>query len=143
VTFKKVVAGDYFSMALTTDGKLYSWGSNVCFVFITCARCIVLLVLVLRNNCCLLFEKDVGQLGLGEGSSRTVTQPTLVTGNSSGGGHGELTDKTIIDIAAGTKHSLAIISTGQIYSWGSNLGYVKTKKATAFISQISNTIVVI
>lgn len=28
-TIVKVAAGDYFSVALSSDGKVYTWGSNV------------------------------------------------------------------------------------------------------------------
>jgi len=82
---QKVVCGDYFTVLLSTDGKLYSFGAN-----------------------------EYGQLGLGDNNKKS--QPIVIIG--------DLLGKVVIDVAAGSVHTIAIVSTGQVYSWGSNHKYV-------------------
>lgn len=82
-TIVAISAGDMSSLALTSEGKVYSWGINLS-----------------------------GQLGDG-----TTTQRTLpVAVNMSG----VLLGKTVTSIASGTWHSLALTSEGKVYAWGSN-----------------------
>jgi alpha-tubulin suppressor-like RCC1 family protein len=76
-----IAAGSYHSLALTSDGRIYSWG---------------------RYN--------EGQLG----NNSVTNQPTPVAVDMSGA----LAGKTVIAIAAGFYHSLALTSDGQVYSWG-------------------------
>ncbi len=54
---------------------------------------------------------NVGQLGVGGGG--TVAVPTAVTG-------GSLAGKTIIQIATGSLHTLALASDGTVHAWGYN-----------------------
>jgi YD repeat-containing protein len=88
LTGKQVVTlasggGGAHNLALTSDGKVYSWGGN-----------------------------DSGQLGDGTTTNRLL--PVAV--NMSGA----LLGKTVIAIAAGDRHSLAITSDGKVYAWGDN-----------------------
>lgn len=82
-TITMVAAGIEHNLALCADGSLASWG---------------------RNN--------FGQLGIGITDSRTVPVSVSTTGVLSG--------KTVISVAAGISHSLALCSDGTIASWGSN-----------------------
>lgn len=78
-TFASIAGGRYHSMALTTDGKLYTWGSNV-----------------------------YGQLG--NDSATTALTPQLIT----------VSGVTFASIACSAYHSMALTSEGQLYTWGSN-----------------------
>ncbi|KII83393.1 hypothetical protein PLICRDRAFT_180473 [Plicaturopsis crispa FD-325 SS-3] len=92
----KAAAGVSFSLLLTESGRIYSFGSG-----------------------------QSGQLGNGRTGEHIVTgnktafdvytDPTLVRG---------LEGKTIVDIACGQQHSVAIDSTGVVYVWGYN-GYCR------------------
>lgn len=79
----QVAAGGQHSLALTSEGKVYSWGNN-----------------------------NGGQLGNNSTASSSV--PVAVYENSG------LADKTVIAIAAGSVHSLALTSEGAVFAWGSN-----------------------
>lgn len=68
------------SLALATDGTLWSWGAN-----------------------------DHGQLG--DGSTERKLSPVRVTG---------LGEVTIIAVAGGATHSVALDQTGRAWAWGSN-----------------------
>lgn len=82
-----IAAGDYHSMALTDDGKVYTWGENY-----------------------------IGQLG--DGTVDDViepygkTLPVQVQGLPS--------DKVVMAIAAGHRHSVAVTSDGHVWTWGWN-----------------------
>ncbi len=91
-TVTAVAAGGFHSLALGSDGTLYAWGSN-----------------------------QHSQLGsyVGLQSSAPVTVGGLLAG------------KTVIAMAAGTDHSLALCSDGTLYAWGSNaLGQLGTGSAS-------------
>ena len=80
ITVSSIDAGYSHSLALTTDGKVYAWGSN--------------------GN---------GQLGLGNNEEKK--SPTLITA---------LSNITVSSIAAGGYNSLALTTDGKVYSWGLN-----------------------
>ncbi|KAG2364307.1 regulator of chromosome condensation 1/beta-lactamase-inhibitor protein II [Suillus spraguei] len=92
----KAAAGITFSIILTDDGKIFSFGSG-----------------------------EKGQLGNGRTGEHIITgnktafdietEPIPVKG---------LDDKTIIDIACGPQHSVALDSQGLVYVWGYN-GYCR------------------
>ena len=77
-----IAAGQYFSLALLSDGKVASWG-----------------------------ESGHGELGRTGGSN---TLPGLVDTS------GVLLNKTITNIAAGARHSMALCSDGTLTTWGYN-----------------------
>jgi len=80
VTATAISAGQYHSMAIGSDGKLYAWGYNV-----------------------------DGQLG--NNSKTTPTKPVVVS---------MPTGVSATEIAAGGFHSLALGTNGKLYSWGYN-----------------------
>jgi len=82
-TISAISAGLYHSIALSSDGMIYSWGHN--------------------------FN---GQLGNGNNNNSNVP----VTVNMSG----VLSGKTITGITSGGAHVLALDSDGKVYSWGGN-----------------------
>lgn len=83
-TVIQVAAGYTYNLVLASDGTIYAWGRN-----------------------------DYGQLGNGNtGTNRNV--PVAILTN------GALNGKTIIQIAAGAFHGLALASDGTVYTWGLN-----------------------
>ena len=81
--FTQISAGDSHSLALGTDGNLYSWGYN-----------------------------DHAQLGIGASDSDAHAAPSKVNLPT---GVPKFTQ-----ISAGYKHSLALGTDGNLYSWGDN-----------------------
>ncbi|WP_238548845.1 RCC1 domain-containing protein [Bifidobacterium actinocoloniiforme] len=82
-TWKTISAGYYHSLALSSDGHAYSWGSNA-----------------------------NGQLGNGGTDANPHTTPSRVTDPSG--------TTTWTSVSAGGYHSLAISGDGHAYSWGAN-----------------------
>ncbi|MCF7673885.1 MAG: choice-of-anchor D domain-containing protein [Akkermansiaceae bacterium] len=78
-----VAAGPDHSMALCSDGTLAAWGNN-----------------------------SYGKLG--DGSTTQSNVPVLVNRG------GVLSSKTVIAVAAGSDHSMALCSDGTLAAWGSN-----------------------
>ena len=103
-----IAAGNYYSLALKNDGTVWTWGSN--------------------NN---------GQLGDGTTTQRTT--PVQVTGLSG----------TVVAIAAGSGHSLALKNDGTVWAWGANyygeLGDGTTTQRTTpvQVTGLSGTVVAI
>ncbi len=81
-----IAAGQYHSLALCSDGTVAAWGNN-----------------------------DYGQLGDGTNTSRDEPVAVNVAGTA-------LEGKTVVAIAAGESHSLALCSDGTVVAWGYNLG---------------------
>ncbi|XP_018619035.1 probable E3 ubiquitin-protein ligase HERC1 isoform X2 [Scleropages formosus] len=80
IGIKKVCCGTQFSVALTKDGNVYTFGQD-------------------------------RLIGLPEGRARNHNRPQQVPA---------LSGVFIEDIAVGAEHTLALSSTGDVYSWGSN-----------------------
>ncbi len=83
VHFTQAIAGDYHSLAMGSDGNLYSWGFNY-----------------------------YGQLGRNSSSSSPADRPGIVTPPTAG--------VHFTQFCAGTHHSMAMGSDGNLYSWGLN-----------------------
>jgi alpha-tubulin suppressor-like RCC1 family protein len=83
VTFSAVSAGTYHSIALGSDGKVYSWGGNA-----------------------------AGELGNGTTTNSSV--PVAVAAGVVPSG------VTFSAVSAGSNYSMALGSGGKAYSWGSN-----------------------
>ncbi|MEO6750483.1 MAG: cadherin-like beta sandwich domain-containing protein, partial [Chthoniobacteraceae bacterium] len=79
-----IAAGEAHSLALCSDGTVAAWGAN--------------------SN---------GQLGIGGTSTTGVPTPVYAAGVLSG--------KKVVAIAGGQRHSMALLSTGAVVTWGYNL----------------------
>ena len=85
-TIRNVAAGINHSLAVTTTGQVYAWGSNL-----------------------------YGQLG--DNTLANKSTPTLISFN----GLNNLNDgETMRDVVAGGEYSHAVTTNGRVYSWGSN-----------------------
>jgi alpha-tubulin suppressor-like RCC1 family protein len=129
---------DGFSLALSTDGLIYSWGSNssgqlgngtninsnipvavntsgvLNGKFITQISTGLMFSVALASNAT-VYTWGVGANGqLGNGTNINSNVPVAV--NMSG----VLAGKTITKIAAGENHVLVLSSDGKVYSWGNN-----------------------
>ncbi len=80
-TVLAIAAGNLQGMALTSDGKVYTWGANTLGV-------------------------------LGDGTSTHRASPVAVDTS------GVLSGKTIVAIAMANYHGVAVSSTGRVYTWG-------------------------
>jgi len=84
-TVVSVAAGGYHSLALCSDGTVTAWGLN-----------------------------NYGQLGNNSGTTYSSV-PVLVTQS------GALAGKTVVSVAAGQYHSVAVCSDGTVAAWGYNV----------------------
>ncbi|XP_020288916.1 E3 ubiquitin-protein ligase HERC2 isoform X1 [Pseudomyrmex gracilis] len=123
---------DAQTMALTTDGLVYSWGdgdfgklgrggSDGCYTPLLVDRLNGLGVV--QVECGAQFSLALTKYGevwtwgkgdyfrLGHGNDHHVRKPTLVEG---------LRGKKIVHVAVGALHCLAVTDTGQVYAWGDN-----------------------
>lgn len=140
-TIKAVAAGWNHSLALTTDGQVYSWGQNqngelgaetagaytsnvplaVRIDGVLAGKTVIAIAAGFGHNLALTSEGKVyswgmggnGQLGNGTNEVNSYV-PVAVTAD------GALAGKTVTAIAAGTSHSVALTADGQVFSWGSN-----------------------
>jgi alpha-tubulin suppressor-like RCC1 family protein len=83
-TVSAIAAGGYYTVALTSDGKVFAWGAN-----------------------------DVGQLGDGTHTHRSRPVAADMSG--------ALLGKTVTAIAAGGYHTVALTSDGKVFAWGYNV----------------------
>ncbi|KAJ2958532.1 hypothetical protein NQZ79_g5897 [Umbelopsis isabellina] len=126
-----IVAGGIHTIAITKEGKLWSWGcndqgalgrdgeemepgpieglDNVKFVKLACGDSISL---ALTDDGKVYswgsFRTDDGILGFSK-EQKVQSKPALFTA---------LEKFTIVDIAAGTDHAMALTDEGHVYSWG-------------------------
>ena len=132
VSFSAVAAGSSHSLALTASGEIYAWGSNVFGqlgngsdtasdipVPVDGPDGVVFTAIAAGGDHSLALS-STGQVyawganfggQLGDGTTTSADVPTLVTAPP---------DTDFVAIAAGTAHSLALSSTGQVYAWGYN-----------------------
>ncbi len=87
-TIVAVAAGQYHTLALSSDGKLAAWGLNA-----------------------------DGELGNGDANYANSGVPVAVDQTSA---QSALNGKTVVAIAAGGLHSLALCSDGTVAAWGAN-----------------------
>jgi alpha-tubulin suppressor-like RCC1 family protein len=139
-----IAAGAYFSMALCTDGTLATWGENYSGqlgngshttsplnagvpvpvqvnragvlsgkkVIAIAAGYIHALALCADGSIAAWGNGQDGQLGIG--TYTNVDQPVWVNRT------GALAGKTVVGIAAGKEHSLALCADGTVVAWGNN-----------------------
>lgn len=137
-TLSSVSAGTSHSLALSSDGRVFSWGSNsngrlgdgttssnkvpipVSTAGVLAGRRITAIAAGDAHSMALSSDglvfawgsNDNGQLGDGTTTDRTVPVAVLTDGALAG--------KTVVAIAAGEDHSIALTSDGMVYAWGRN-----------------------
>ena len=91
-TNPKIAIGNDFAIALKSDGTIWGWGSN-----------------------------SYGKVGVGTGTP-VIATPTVINQylNPQNKELFVLNPETIIDIAVGADHALALDKDGQVYAWGLN-----------------------
>jgi alpha-tubulin suppressor-like RCC1 family protein len=121
LTFKVIAIGDYYSLALDDQGKLYTFGYDKNRIIPTLVapeltfRAIAAgdshsLALDTKGKLYAWGDNDAGQLGLDDSENgKDGTIPTLIKS--------ELTFRTI---ASGYSHSLALDTKSKLYAWGDN-----------------------
>ncbi|MFZ5948284.1 MAG: T9SS type A sorting domain-containing protein [Stygiobacter sp.] len=132
---KQIACGDYHTIALTIDGQVYSWGrndygqlgnsnqqnSNVPVKTLGLAKTIIQIAAGSRHSVALASDgtiftwgnNDYGQLG--DGNKTTIKNLPIEVNQT-----GSLSGKTVIQVAAGSNHTLALTSDGLVYAWGNN-----------------------
>lgn len=133
-----IAAGNSHNLALTSDGRVYGWGLNqygqlgvpspttssapvaVNGTGLIAGKTVIAIVAGANHSLALTFDGFVYAWGLGtsgqlgNGSTSTTPFPQAVATN------GVLSGKSVVSIAAGVSHSLAVTSEGKAYAWGSN-----------------------
>lgn len=107
ISVKKVACGTQFSVALTRDGRVFTFGQGALGSVSPGGQ------EVGNSRWRSLIEMCVADrlIGLPEGRARNHNRPQQVPALS--GIH-------IQDVAVGAEHTLALSSTGDVYTWGSN-----------------------
>ncbi len=162
-TITAIAIGFYFSVALDSDGKVYTWGynasgqlgnnsttdSNVPVAVNTSGVLSgkTITAITAGNSHCLILDNagslfswganNDGQLGNGTYAADSVAITVNMTGVLSG--------KSINTISTGRYHSIALDSDGKVYSWGlngsGNLGDASyTKRTTAVAVDVSGVL---
>lgn len=136
-TVKEVMCGETHSIALTSDGKVYTWGMDVegqlghgpsghkaaptqvegplKDLVVTAVACGIgpggpAHSAAIGSNG-KLYTWGMGRDGqLGHGDTEPRLEPTLVGG--------ALADKTVVGVACGATHTAAITDQGKIFTWG-------------------------
>ena len=148
-TIVAISAGYNHMLALDSTGQVHAWGSNgngqlgnssLATSLIPVAigsfgsmvnKTIVSIVGGFNTSTALDSTGQVHTWGgnngngqLGNNTSGTSTVPVGI------GGFGSITNKTVVSIACGAYHSIALDSTGQVHSWGFGGGYALGNNTT-------------
>ena len=135
-----IAAGGSHSLAVTSDGQVAAWGSNshgqlgsggtggssttpiaVLRSGVLAGKTVTAIAAGQLHSIALLSDGTLAAWGanfagqLGTGNSLLYGAPVAVLAS------GALAGKTVVAIAAGASHTLALTSDGRVYSWGSNL----------------------
>ncbi len=140
-TIIQVAAGQNHSLALTSEGKVYTWGDNffgqlgngnttissvpvaVDTSGVLSGKTIIQIASGIYHSIALASDGTIyawgrnhlGQFGNGDPNMLFSNVPVAADMN------GALAGRTIIQVAAGANHSLALSSDGKVYTWGENI----------------------
>ncbi|MES2630809.1 MAG: hypothetical protein V4611_02540 [Patescibacteria group bacterium] len=140
-TVTAIAAGDYYNLALTSEGLVYSWGDNTSSQLGDAVAGDKLLPVAVNVTGTPMAGKTITKIGAGNHISLAIDSNGLVYGwgqNQQGAlGDGTTTlrnkpvavntvgtpmaGKSIVQVVAGEQHSVALSSDGNVYAWGGNL----------------------
>ena len=139
-TIVQIAAGANHNMVLTSDGEVYIWGWNYHGQLGNNTKTNSNTIVAVQTIGTPLAGKKIVKIAAGQGHSLALTDDGMVYAwgrNDTGQlGNNATTDamlpvavtvtgtpmsnKTIVEIASGARHSLAIDSSGKVYAWGHN-----------------------
>ena len=139
-TIVQIAAGANHNMVLTSDGTVYAWGWNYHGQLGNNTKTNSNTIVAVQTIGTPLAGKKIVKIAAGQGHSLALTDDGMVYtwGRNDTGqlGNNATTDamlpvavtvtgtpmsnKTIVEIASGARHSLAIDSSGKVYAWGHN-----------------------
>ena len=139
-TIVQIAAGANHNMVLTSDGAVYTWGWNYHGQLGNNTKTNSNTIVAVQTISTPIAGKKIVKIAAGQGHSLALTDDGMVYAwgrNDTGQlGNNATTDamlpvavtvtgtpmnnKTIIEIASGARHSLAIDSSGKVYAWGHN-----------------------
>ena len=139
-TIVQIAAGANHNMVLTSDGAVYTWGWNYHGQLGNNTKTNSNTIVAVQTIGTPLAGKKIVKIAAGQGHSLALTDDGMVYtwGRNDTGqlGNNATTDvmlpvtvtvtgtpmsnKTIVEIASGARHSLAIDSSGKVYAWGHN-----------------------
>ena len=139
-TIVQIAAGANHNMVLTSDGAVYTWGWNYHGQLGNNTKTNSNTIVAVQTISTPIAGKKIVKIAAGQGHSLALTDDGMVYAwgrNDTGQlGNNATTDamlpvavtvtgtpmsnKTIVEIASGARHSLAIDSSGKVYAWGHN-----------------------
>ena len=139
-TIVQIAAGANHNMVLASDGTVYTWGWNYHGQLGNNTKTNSNTIVALQTIGTPIAGKKIVKIAAGQGHSLALTDDGMVYtwGRNDTGqlGNNATTDamlpvavtvtgtpmsnKTIVEIASGARHSLAIDSSGKVYAWGHN-----------------------
>jgi len=161
-TVVSVAGGNYHSLALTSDGRVFTWGHNnngqlgnasttdslvpVAVNGALAGKTVVAIASGGDHCLALTSEGQVFAWGLNVygqlGNGCTTNSPVPVAVSAVGA----MAGKTVVAVAAGYYHSLALTSDGQVYAWGNGscgqLGYNLSKNSSVPVAVITSGVLV-
>ena len=139
-TIVQIAAGANHNIVLTSDGAVYTWGWNYHGQLGNNTKTNSNTIVAVQTIGTPIAGKKIVKIAAGQGHSLALTDDGMVYtwGRNDTGqlGNNATTDamlpvavtvtgtpmsnKTIVEIASGARHSLAIDSSGKVYAWGHN-----------------------
>ena len=139
-TIVQIAAGANHNIVLTSDGAVYTWGWNYHGQLGNNTKTNSNTIVAVQTIGTPIAGKKIVKIAAGQGHSLALTDDGMVYAwgrNDTGQlGNNATTDamlpvavtvtgtpmsnKTIVEIASGARHSLAIDSSGKVYAWGHN-----------------------